>query len=154
MVCPECREATLLPAQPLLMGGAWVCTACSHTLPEAAVRQTVAGLLAELKQLTTNERYNVAKWLDLDERAAAQVHPQHEVRIEIAKWLGSILCRGPHSTNADYPREQLVRKMDLVRRQLTVLDIVDPGTRVEGAGGRGDRKRKKKRGGDGGDERA
>ncbi len=66
-------------------------------------------------------------WLELDEQAGALVHPQHEIRVEIAKWLISILCRGPKTTSADYPRHMLLRKMEMAQRQLAVLDVVDPG---------------------------
>jgi hypothetical protein len=69
----------------------------------------------------------VGAWLELDEQAGALVHPQHEIRVEIAKWLVSILCRGPQTTSADYPRHMLLRKMEMAQRQLAVLDVVDPG---------------------------
>jgi hypothetical protein len=82
---------------------------------------------AKIKNFFWTPRYNVGAWLELDEQAGALVHPQHEIRVEIAKWLVSILCRGPQTTSADYPRHMLLRKMEMAQRQLAVLDVVDPG---------------------------
>ena len=79
-MCGGCGQAALVPAQPLVIGSEWVCTHCGQAAPEADVKQTVSELLAELKHLTVAERYNVEKWLELDEKAATRVHPQHEVQ--------------------------------------------------------------------------
>ena len=127
VVCPGCKAPCLLPGQPLLAGSAWTCTACSLATPEETVRATVSHLMAELKSLTLTERYNVAKWLELDRRAAARVHPQHQIRVEVAKWLVSILCRGPSATSEDFPRHELEHKLEMAQRQLNVLEVVDPG---------------------------
>jgi hypothetical protein len=95
--------------------------------PRNAARKFSHIKLAKVKHFFCTTRYNVGAWLELDEQAGALVHPQHEIRVEIAKWLVSILCRGPQSTSADYPRHMLLRKMEMAQRQLAVLDVVDPG---------------------------
>jgi hypothetical protein len=87
LVCDECGEAALLPSQPLQLGADWTCTHCNHAIGESTVKERVSELLAELKHLTVAERYNVDKWLHLDQRAALIVHPQHEVMQNITKIL-------------------------------------------------------------------
>jgi DNA-directed RNA polymerase subunit RPC12/RpoP len=79
LVCDECGEAAVLPSQPLQLGTPWACTHCNHAMSENVVKERVSRLLAQLKHLTVAERYNVDKWLQLDQQAARIVHPKHEV---------------------------------------------------------------------------
>jgi len=127
LVCPACKKASLLPSSTNCLGVDWVCTSCGHRESEAAVLKLVKGLLKQIKSLAERDRYNIPAWLKLLDTAEAVVHHNHEAVVEICKWLLPVLCRGPTSSTADFPRDLVTRKLQLSTNFRQVLDVVDPG---------------------------
>ena len=150
LICPDCAQPTLLPSParhipqwrnhppgppperelwPQTVKAhleEWTCP-CGHTLFSAKVRAVVDNLLEKVKSLATTDRYNVPAWLALEEEVSRLVHPQHEVRCEIAKWLVPILARAPGTPTTAFPDHQVRMKLDLAQALLAVLQIVEPG---------------------------
>ena len=56
-----------------------------------------------------------------------RLHPQHEVRYEVAKWLVPILARAPGRPYTDFPASLVALRLSLARAQLEVLRVVEPG---------------------------
>ena len=104
----------------------WTCP-CGHNLSSAKVRTIVDNLLEKVKALASTDRYNVPAWLALEEEVSRVVHPQHEVRCELAKWLVPILARAPGTPTTAFPEHQVRLKLDLAQALLAVLEIVEPG---------------------------
>lgn len=84
-------------------------------------------MLQLTQDIVATDRYNVERWLDLEEEALKFFHPQHQVVMEVAKWLVPILCRSPTRLTESFSPNLLKRKMSLLSRQLAVMTIVDPG---------------------------
>ena len=100
---------------------------CGHTLSSTKVRAIVDDLLEKVKSLATTDRYNIPAWLALEEEVSRVVHPQHEVRCELAKWLVPILARAPGTPTTAFPEKQVRLKLNLAQALLAVLQIVEPG---------------------------
>ena len=91
------------------------------------MRSIVDDMLEKVKSLATVDRYNVPAWLALEEEVSRVVHPQHEVRCELAKWLVPILARAPGTPTTAFPEHQVRLKLNLAQALLAVLQIVEPG---------------------------
>ena len=130
LICPSCALPTLLPRPtghiPHLTLEEWTCP-CGQTLSSIKVRSIVDDLLEKVKSLATVDRYNVPAWLALEEEVSRVVHPQHEVRCELAKWLVPILARAPGTPTTAFPEHQVRLKLNLAQALLAVLQIVEPG---------------------------
>ena len=72
-------------------------------------------------------RYNTERWLAFLDTALSVVHPQHEVVIEIAKFLVPVLCRAPNRRTSEFPVNLVKRKLELAQWYLNVTNVVDPG---------------------------
>lgn len=55
------------------------------------------------------------------------MHHQHEVVVEIAKFLVPVLCRGPNRRTSEFPIGLVKRKLELAQWYLNVVTVVDPG---------------------------
>ena len=80
-----------------------------------------------IKTITENCRYSADTWLNFLDMALTIVHPQHEVMVEVSKFLLPIMCRGPGQRTEDFPLSLVERKLDLVKSTLNVLNVLDPG---------------------------
>ena len=96
-------------------------------LSSIKVRTKVDDLLDKVKTLSISDRYNIPAWLALEEEVRKVVHPQHEVRCDLAKWLVPILARAPGTPTTAFPDHQIELKLDLAQALLAVLQIVEPG---------------------------
>ena len=144
LVCPDCGQPTLLPRQvgpipipqwkdhppsPPTVNDhleEWICP-CGYVLSSIKVRTKVDDLLDKVKTLSVSDRYNIPAWLALEEELRKVVHPQHEVRCDLAKWLVPILARAPGTPTTAFPDHQIELKLDLAQALLAVLQIVEPG---------------------------
>ena len=126
LVCPLCRQASLLPEFPRQFEGVWKCN-CGFTVPEPQIKLILEEMFAEITKLIKTNRYNTELWLTFLDTALSVVHPQHEVIIEIAKFLVPVLCRAPGRRTSDFPLSLVRKKLELARWYLNVTNIVDPG---------------------------
>ena len=126
MVCPACGQPSLLPAKPRELDSDWVC-ACGFTSSNKEVLVSVEKLHSGIKTITDNCRYSADTWLSFLDTALTIVHPQHEVIVEISKFLLPIMCRGPGQRTDDFPLSLVKRKLELVKSTLNVLNVLDPG---------------------------
>merc|ERR1711892_547892 len=94
---------------------------------ETVVKQIVENIIDATKDIIDKQRNNVDKWLELEKSSLKLVHPQHEVMLEITKWLVPVLCRGPNQVTAEFPINLVRRKLKLAQSYLSVLDVVEPG---------------------------
>ena len=104
----------------------WKCN-CGFTVPEPQVKLILEEMFAEITKLIKTNRYNTELWLTFLDTALSVVHPQHEVIIEIAKFLVPVLCRAPGRRTSDFPLSLVRKKLELARWYLNVTNIVDPG---------------------------
>ena len=127
LVCPRCNQAKLRPESPLLFGSIWRCSACGKEVTETFVKDIVENIINDTNDIINNERHNVHKWLELETSSLRLVHPQHQVMLEITKWLVPVMCRGPNQVTSDFPISLVQRKLQLAQSYLSVLDVVEPG---------------------------
>ena len=126
LVCPSCHLPSLLPSNPSRQEEEWRC-ACHHTLPGTEAATLVTTLMGRISRLAREDRYNTPAWLALDEEVVGVVHPQHEARYEVAKWLVPILARAPGASTSSFPLEMVQRKVELAEVMVAVLEVVEPG---------------------------
>jgi len=126
LICPQCKQAQLSPESPLQFGSVWKCP-CGHEVSETVVKQIVENIIDATKDIIDKQRNNVDKWLELEKSSLKLVHPQHEVMLEITKWLVPVLCRGPNQVTSEFPISLVRRKLKLAQSYLSVLDVVEPG---------------------------
>lgn len=100
LICPACSQPKLLPGNPLRFGSVWRCI-CGHEVSEEAVKAIVENIINDTKDVIKKQKYDA--WLKLENVSLKLVHPQHEVMLEIIKWLVPVLCRGPHQSLSDFP---------------------------------------------------
>ena len=125
--CPACAQLTMLPTNHLSLGSDWSCESCGHEMEEKHVVSLVRDLHEKIREITDNNKYDVSAWLQLLDHALMKVHHQHEVVIEIAKFLVPIMCRGPGMKTSDFPLKLVKSKLDLAQWHLNVTETVDPG---------------------------
>merc|ERR1711892_151408 len=126
LVCPLCKKTSLLPEDPKQFEGVWKCP-CGYAVPELEIKAILNKMFAEIHKLIKTDRYNTELWLALLDSALSVVHPQHEVVIEIAKFLVPVLCRAPNRRTSGFPIELVRRKLELAGWYLNVTNVVDPG---------------------------
>ena len=126
LVCPLCKKTSLLPEDPKQFEGLWKCP-CGYAVPEPEIKAILNEMFAEIHKLIKTDRYNTELWLSLLDSALSVVHPQHEVVIEIAKFLVPVLCRAPNRRTSGFPIELVRRKLELDGWYLNVTNVVDPG---------------------------
>ena len=126
LVCPGCKKPSMLPQNPLQSGSVWRCF-CGHKVSEKVAKSVVDNIIKDTNKVIKNQKHNVNAWLKLEKSALKLVHPQHEVMLEIAKWMLPILCRGPNQPTSKFPPSKVEKKLDLAQRYFSVLSVVEPG---------------------------
>ena len=126
LVCPGCKKPSMLPQNPLQSGSVWRCF-CGHKVSEKVAISVVANIIKDTNNVIKKQKHNVNAWLKLEKSALKLVHPQHEVMLEIAKWMLPILCRGPNQPTSKFPPSKVQKKLDLAKRYFSVLSVVEPG---------------------------
>ena len=126
LVCPACGQPRLLPSRPRDLHSDWVCH-CGHSATNKEVLVSLEKLDSGIKTITDNCKYSVDMWLKLLDLALTVVHPQHEIIVQIAKFLIPIMCRGPGQKTEDFPLNLVRRKLELVQSAMNVLNVLDPG---------------------------
>ena len=126
LICPACNQPKLLPGNPLQFGSVWRCI-CGHEVSEEAVKAIVENIINDTKDVTKKQKNDVNAWLKLENASLKLVHPQHEVMLEIIKWLVPVLCRGPNQSLSHFPISLVQKKLSLAQRYFGVLNVVEPG---------------------------
>ncbi|KAL1115745.1 hypothetical protein AAG570_006035, partial [Ranatra chinensis] len=140
VMCSACIESTspgvLLSNNPLDPESDWGCTHCNANFPGVEVQRLVDRISEEVESEVDSLPFGPEK-LGAAERAMKKygsvLHANHALNIGLAHTLIQLYGRVEGYAIQELPEVLLERKVQLCRRLLNVLDVVEPGlTRIRG----------------------